>query len=178
MVGQWEFEGVDLDIQNIRTFKYDRVVGAITSEKTGEIIDQFWWAESLSQIAAERLTHPPIAKHTSATYIRPMHTFIELPIFTRYAEDYFNDEEMADLQRYLSHNAKAGDVVPGSCGVRKLRWARAGMGKRGGVRILYYVQDAKGRIWLLTVYAKSARENIPASTLNLLREVADHAEIE
>ncbi len=50
------------------------------------------------------------------------------------------------------------------------------MGKRGGVRILYYVQDAFGRIWLLTVYAKSARENIAVSTLNLLREMADHAE--
>ena len=107
-----------------------------------------------------------------------MYTFVELPVFTRYAEDYFSDEEMADLQRYLSKNAKAGDVVPGTGGVRKLRWSRAGMGKRGGVRILYYVQDTKGRIWLLTVYAKSARENIPASTLNLLREMADHAEIE
>ena len=48
----------------------------------------------------------------------------------------------------------------------------------GGLRILYYVQDAKGRIWLLTVYAKSARENIATSTLNLLREMADHAEFE
>ena len=52
------------------------------------------------------------------------------------------------------------------------------MGKRGGVRVLYYVQDAKGRIWLLTVYAKSARENIAAVTLNLLREMADHAKID
>jgi hypothetical protein len=51
------------------------------------------------------------------------------------------------------------------------------MGKRGGVRVLYYVQVALGRIWLLTVYAKSARENIAASTLNSLREIADNAEI-
>lgn len=107
-----------------------------------------------------------------------MHTFIELPIFTRHAEDYFSDGELAELQVHLSKNAKAGDVVPGSGGVRKLRWSRAGMGKRGGVRVLYYVQDSKGRIWLLTVYAKSAQENIPVATLNLLREFADHAEIE
>lgn len=65
----------------------------------------------------------------------------------------------------------------GTHGVRKLRWSRSGRGKRGGLRVLYYVQDALGRIWLLTVYAKSARENIAASTLNLLREIADHAEI-
>jgi len=61
--------------------------------------------------------------------------------------------------------------------VRKVRWSRKGMGKRGGVRVLYYVQDLQGRIWLLTVYAKSARENIATSTLNALREVADHADI-
>ena len=65
-----------------------------------------------------------------------MHTFIELPIFTRYAKDYFSDEELAALQRNLSKDSKAGDVVPGSGGVRKLRWSRAGMGKRGGVRAL------------------------------------------
>ena len=52
------------------------------------------------------------------------------------------------------------------------------MGKRGGVRVLYYVQDRHGRIWLLTVYAKSARENIAVATLNRLRELADHADID
>jgi hypothetical protein len=71
-----------------------------------------------------------------------------------------------------------GDVVPGTGGVRKLRWSRTGMGKRGGVRVLYYVQDAKGRIWLLTVYAKSAKENVANELLNDLRKVADHAEID
>lgn len=116
--------------------------------------------------------------YTAKTYNAHMHTFIELPLFTRYARDYFSDEELAALQRHLSKDSKAGDVVPGSGGVRKLRWSRAGMGKRGGVRVLYYVQDAKGRIWLLTVYAKSAQENISAATLNLLRELADHAEID
>lgn len=106
-----------------------------------------------------------------------MHTFIELPIFTRYADVYFAPGELAELQLALTAHPRAGDVVPGTGGVRKLRWSRPGMGKRGGVRVLYYVQDAAGRIWLLTVYAKSARENIAAETLNALREVADHAEI-
>jgi hypothetical protein len=107
-----------------------------------------------------------------------MYTFIELPVFTRYAADYFGDGELAELQATLAKNPELGDVVPGTHGVRKLRWSRAGIGKRGGVRVLYYVQDAHGRIWLLTVYAKSARENIAASTLNALREIADHAEID
>ncbi len=68
-----------------------------------------------------------------------MHTFIELPLFSRYAADYFGDGELAELQCHLSKNIKAGDVMPGSGGVRKLRWSRAGMGKRGGLRVLYYV---------------------------------------
>lgn len=106
-----------------------------------------------------------------------MYTFIELITFTRHANDYFDDGELAELQVALSLNPALGDVVPGTHGVRKMRWSRAGMGKRGGVRILYYVQDTHGRIWLLTVFAKSARENISASTLNELREIADHAEI-
>lgn len=106
-----------------------------------------------------------------------MHTFIELPTFSRYAADYFSDVELAELQIALTSKPDQGVVVPGTRGVRKIRWARTGMGKRGGVRVLYYVQDTLGRIWLLTVYAKSARENIAASTLNALREIADHAEI-
>jgi hypothetical protein len=107
-----------------------------------------------------------------------MHTLIELPVFSRYRSDYFSDDEFAELQKHICANPQAGDVVPGSHGVRKLRWSRAGMGKQGGVRVLYYVQDSKGRIWLLTVYAKSARENIAPATLNALREIAEHAEIE
>jgi hypothetical protein len=107
-----------------------------------------------------------------------MQTFVELPLFTRYAADYFDDGDLVQLQTHLAANPQAGDVVPATGGVRKLRWSRPGMGKRGGLRILYYVQDAKGRIWLLTVYAKSARENIAAATLNTLREIADHAEID
>ncbi len=51
------------------------------------------------------------------------------------------------------------------------------MGKRGGLRVLYYVQDSRGRIWLLTVYGKSAQENISAKDLKELREVVDNAEI-
>jgi hypothetical protein len=90
----------------------------------------------------------------------------------------FTDDDLADLQAAIAANPASGDVVPGTHGVRKLRWSRQGIGKRGGTRILYYVQDSRGRIWLLMVYAKSARENIAASTLNALREIADHAEID
>lgn len=81
------------------------------------------------------------------------------------------------MQAYLNESPTSGAVVPGTGGVRKLRWARPGMGKRGGLRIIYYVQDNLGRIWLLTLYGKSAQENISNKTLKLMREVADNAEI-
>jgi hypothetical protein len=71
-------------------------------------------------------------------------------LWCRDAADYFDDSELVQLQTYLAAHPTAGDVVPATGGVRKLRWSRLGMGKRGGLRILYYVQDAKGRIWLLT----------------------------
>ena len=106
-----------------------------------------------------------------------MHTFIELSVFTRFVADCLDEDEQADLKRYLANNPHAGAVVPDTGGVRKLRWSRKGMGKRGGLRVLYYVQDQQGRIWLLTVYSKSAQENISAATLRTLREIADHAEI-
>jgi hypothetical protein len=106
-----------------------------------------------------------------------MYTFIELAVFSRFAADCLDDDELADMQRSLADNPNAGAVVPGTGGVRKLRWSRQGMGKRGGLRVLYYLQDQQGRIWLLTIYTKAARENIDVSTLKKLREIADHAEI-
>ncbi len=106
-----------------------------------------------------------------------MYCFIELPSFSSYRDDYFTDEQFSELQQFLITEPKNGDVVPHTGGVRKLRWKRAGMGKRGGLRVLYFIQDDKYRIWFLTVYSKSACENISANTLNALREVAEHAEI-
>lgn len=106
-----------------------------------------------------------------------MYSFIELSLFSRYRDCYFSEEQFSELQRYLLAKPEAGAVVPGTGGVRKLRWQRAGMGKRGGLRVLYYVRDTQGCIWLLTVYSKSARENITAKDLKQLREVVDNAEI-
>jgi len=57
-----------------------------------------------------------------------------------------------------------------SGGIRKVRWSRAGSGKRGGVRVIYFNQLSNGEIWLLLIYSKSARENIPAHVLRAIRE--------
>ena len=67
----------------------------------------------------------------------------------------------------------AGDVIPGSGGLRKIRWSRAGMGKRGGARVIYYNMLDDGVIWLLIAYTKAKFDNLPTSFLNQLREEID-----
>ena len=74
----------------------------------------------------------------------------------------------------LALTPDAGDVVPGTGGVRKARWSRPGAGKRGGVRVVYFNRFADGQIWLLLIYSKSVRDNVPAELLKLLKqEVTD-----
>jgi hypothetical protein len=66
-------------------------------------------------------------------------TFIETKVFTRLVRNYFTDDEYAALQNAIVVNPEAGEVIRGSGGVRKLRWGLAGRGKRGGVRVIYYL---------------------------------------
>jgi hypothetical protein len=102
--------------------------------------------------------------------------FIESPMFSSYLPDYLADDEYASLQEHLCENPQSGALVRGSGGVRKLRWARAGTGKSGGVRVCYYARNLKGQIVLLVIYAKSARDSISGSVLKaLLEEMEDEA---
>ena len=96
--------------------------------------------------------------------------FIEAPLFTRRVHEYLADDEYAALQWALALRPEAGAVIPGSGGIRKLRWAGKGHGKRGGLRVIYYWRDRKGEIWLLTLYAKNEAENIPLHVLRELRK--------
>ena len=70
-------------------------------------------------------------------------------------------------------NPKAGDLIRGSGGARKLRWGVAGRGKRGGVRLIYYLRSQQGEIWMLTLYAKNEAESIPAHVLKKIKEELD-----
>ena len=103
-----------------------------------------------------------------------MFSFIETRLFTKLVLDYLADDDYAALQEALMMDPDAGLVIPGSGGVRKLRWAAPGRGKRGGYRIIYYVRRAHGVIWMLTMYPKNVAENIPAHVLRQIRkEVVD-----
>ncbi|MBI2397075.1 MAG: type II toxin-antitoxin system RelE/ParE family toxin [Xanthomonadales bacterium] len=98
-----------------------------------------------------------------------MYTIVESPLFSRLWPDYWSAEEYAEFSVYLSDNPEAGEVIPESGGCRKIRWSRQGMGKRGGVRVIYFNQLADGRIVLMLIYAKSAQDNISAA---VLRQIA------
>ena len=103
-----------------------------------------------------------------------MYSFIETRLFTRLVSEYLSDDEYRELQKALIADPAAGDVVPGSGGVRKLRWRAAGRGKRGGYRVIYFARMAEGVIWMLTMYPKNVAENIPAHVLRQIRkEVED-----
>ena len=106
-------------------------------------------------------------------YTTLMFSFIETRLFTKLVVDYLSDEEYAALQLALRRDPEAGPVIPGSGGVRKLRWAAAGRGKRGGYRVIYYVRRANGVIWMLTMYPKNVAENISARVLRQIKKEVD-----
>lgn len=85
-----------------------------------------------------------------------------------------DEDEYRQLQSLLISAPEIGDIVPGSGGVRKLRWRAPGRGKRGGYRVIYFARIKQGIIWMLTIYPKNVAENIPAHVLRQIRkEVED-----
>ena len=100
--------------------------------------------------------------------------FIETSTFTKLIYDYLSDEEYVGMQNFLFQYPNAGDVVPGSGGVRKLRWATAGRGKRGGIRVIYYWKQSDDEIWMLTLYAKNEASTIPGHILKKIAEEIKH----
>lgn len=86
-------------------------------------------------------------------------TVVETPFFLRKATALLDDEERSELVMFLGVNPEAGDVVPETGGVRKVRWATQGKGKRGGVRVIYYFHNETFPVFLLTVYAKNQKAN-------------------
>ncbi len=99
--------------------------------------------------------------------------FIESPIFTKLLKSYLTDEEYNAFQWNLVNHPEAGDIIPESGGLRKIRWAAKGRGKRGGVRVIYYYQNSFGTIWFLTIYAKNEASSIPVSILRKIKEELD-----
>lgn len=102
-----------------------------------------------------------------------MITFIETKLFTKLVEQYLSHDSYRQLQTTLASNPEAGILIPGSGGLRKLRWGISGRGKRGGLRIVYYVRLRQDEIWLLTLYPKNVAENIPSHILRKIKQEID-----
>jgi hypothetical protein len=102
-------------------------------------------------------------------------TIVESPLFQSLWPDYWTEDERGAFSAWLAHTPEAGDVVPGSGGVRKVSWSRTGSGKRSGVRVVYFNRLASGEINLLTIYAKSGRDTIAAKVLKQIKEEFDDA---
>jgi len=95
---------------------------------------------------------------------------IETPIFTKKIKNVLSDNEYRKLQWVLVVNPEAGVVIPGSGGLRKLRWAIPGGGKRGGLRIIYYWYSQDQRIYMLLPYKKSGQEDLTNEQIKILAE--------
>lgn len=95
--------------------------------------------------------------------------FEEFAPFTRRVAELLNDDDLAQVQGLLMARPDAGKVIPKSGGLRKLRVAAKGHGKRGGARIIYYWVVAGDRILMLDIYAKNEKEDLSAAELKMLR---------
>ena len=99
--------------------------------------------------------------------------FIETPIFTKLIKSTLPDDEYRKLQEALIIRPKAGSLIRGGGGLRKIRWRIPGRGKRGGIRVVYYWDVPVDRIYMLVVYKKSDKENLTRSQLKTLRQLVE-----
>lgn len=118
----------------------------------------------------------PLAYAVSAITLSdaPM-VIIETPIFTRRVQQLLTDEEYRQLQNELIQQPDAGSVIQGSAGIRKLRWAVQGRGKRGGVRVIYYRAVAQDQILMLFIYPKNERDDLSPAQIKALKAIVEES---
>ena len=102
-----------------------------------------------------------------------MLTIAELPEYIRRAEKLMSAAERLDIVNYLAAHPKAGDLMEGTGGVRKLRWGRGAQGKSGGVRVIYYLHSEAMPVYLLTLFAKNERANLSKAQRNALADMVE-----
>lgn len=100
-------------------------------------------------------------------------TVAELPAYRTYAEKHLSEDERQAIIDYLAEHPKAGDVMRGTGGVRKLRWGKGSRGKSGGVRVIYYFHDERLPLYLLTLFAKNEQANLTVEERNTLASLTD-----
>jgi len=98
-------------------------------------------------------------------------TVVETPEFERTARGLLSDAEYDGLIEYVAYDPICGDLILGTGGVRKLRWRAKGKGKSGGVRVIYYYYNDDAPIFMLTLYAKSGKDDLSAQEKKALKSI-------
>jgi mRNA-degrading endonuclease RelE of RelBE toxin-antitoxin system len=96
---------------------------------------------------------------------------IETPVFTKRVLDALTDDEYRELQQFIAEDPGAGSIIPGSHGLRKLRWTMSGRGKRGGTRIIYYWLRPRDTILMLFVFRKNEQSDLSGDQLKILKAI-------
>ena len=98
---------------------------------------------------------------------------VETSIFTKQVQNLLSDEEYRQLQSDLANRPDAGSMMPGSGGLRKVRWGYRGRGKRGGVRVIYYWAVPQERLLMLLMYPKNVQDNLSPAQLKVLKQIVE-----
>lgn len=105
--------------------------------------------------------------------VDPMLTVVETLLFQKQWPLYWTEEERGEFAAYIAESPDAGAVVPESGGIRKVRWRRAGTGRSGGVRVIYFTRTAEQEVVLLLLYAKAKTDNITGAKLKEIRHALE-----
>jgi mRNA-degrading endonuclease RelE of RelBE toxin-antitoxin system len=97
--------------------------------------------------------------------------FVETRVFSRQRREHLEEEQFHALQKYLLGNPQAGARIPGTGGLRKLRWGSQGRGKQGGIRVIYFFVEARELILLLLLYPKNVQDDLSGEQKHMLREL-------
>lgn len=98
---------------------------------------------------------------------------VETQAFAREASAILDEQELDELKDYLAENPEAGVIIPASGGVRKIRWAASGRGKRGGARIIYYYHSLDLPLFLISIFAKSKKSDLDPAELKAAKKFAE-----
>lgn len=102
--------------------------------------------------------------------VMPM-IFVESPFFTEDVKELLSDEEYAGLQSFLMSEPDFGDLIVHTGGLRKIRWAAKGRGKRGGTRVIYYHVVAESQIRMILIYRKGIKDDLTPKEKAVLRKL-------
>ncbi len=97
---------------------------------------------------------------------------VELSLFLQQAESIWDEGERQEFVDFIARDPEAGDVIPETGGIRKVRWRRQGKGKRGGARVIYFCRNARMPLFLILIYAKAQRENMTVDEKKQVRGLA------